>query len=115
MALALCIGFGGCAGYDEAVQLSDEYAGAPVASYVDSSGLWRIYDRPEEDRLKIGPSLARTFSSSFGPEVTFVPVTRGETQTSAERWLASVGRSCTVTGATPMVNQHWEFQYSCTR
>ena len=70
----------------------DEYADVAMVNYSDSSGLWRIYDRPDENRMKIGPSLARSLGGAFGPEVTFVPPTMGETQRTAQSWLASRGR-----------------------
>jgi hypothetical protein len=99
--------------FDEAIAISDEYADTPIASYTDSSGLWRIADKPEENRLKIGPSLARSIGGSFGPEVTFVPPTMRETQRTAQNWLASRGRACTVTEGRLLVSPQWEFTYSC--
>jgi hypothetical protein len=112
-AMAACLCVSGCAGYTEQAAISNDYMGLPVVSYTDSSGVWRISDRPDEGRMKIGPNLSRTIAASFGPEVTFVPPSRRETAVAAERWLASTGRRCVVGAASPVVNQQWEFQYSC--
>lgn len=86
IALAVCMGLGGCSdpAFDEAIAISNDYADVAVVSYSDSSGLWRISDMPNENRLKIGPSLARSIGGAFGPEVTFVPPTMGETQRTAQ-------------------------------
>jgi len=104
---------GGCATGEEAVLISNQYAGTPVVSYADSTGLWRIADIPQQERMRIGPSLSRTLGASFGADVTFVPPTGGETAVSAQGYLASVGRSCVVTEGTPLLSQQWELRYSC--
>jgi len=116
-ALSVCMCLSSCAGYDpgfdQAIAISDEYAAVPLVSYSDSSGLWRIFDKPDENRLKIGPSLARSLGGSFGPEVTFVPPTMRETQRTAQNWLASRGRACAVADGRLLVSPQWEFRYSC--
>jgi len=90
-----------------------EYADVAMVNYSDSSGLWRIYARPDESRMKIGPSLARSLGGAFGPEVTFVPPTMGETRQTAQSWLASRGRPCMVTNGRLLVSPQWEFTYAC--
>ena len=117
IALTMCACLGACAdpAFDEAIAISDEYADVAMVNYSDSSGLWRIYDRPDENRMKIGPSLARSLGGAFGPEVTFVPPTMGETQRTAQNWLASRGRSCAVTNGRLLVSPQYEFQYACGR
>ena len=113
--LIVCTCLGACTdpAFDEAVAISDEYADVAMVSYSDSSGLWRIYDRPDDNRMKIGPSLARSLGGAFGPEVTFVPPTMGETRQTAQSWLASRGRACTVTTGRLLVSPQWEFNYAC--
>ena len=98
---------------EEAVATSREYTGTPVASYSDSSGLWRILDKRDESRLTISPSLSRSIGAAFGPEVTFVPPTPQETQRTAQNWLASRGRPCSITGGQLLISPQWEFTYSC--
>jgi hypothetical protein len=114
-ALSACICLGGCSSpaIEEAVATSREYTGTPVASYTDRSGLWRILDKPDESRLTISPSLARSIGSAFGPEVTFVPPTPQETQRTAQNWLASSGRACAITSGRLLISPQWEFTYSC--
>lgn len=107
--LALC----GCVGFDEAVEISDEYAETPVSEYENAGGSWRIADKVSENRLKIGPSLARSFSAAFGGPVTFADLPREEYQTAVEGWLASSGRTCTITSSQLLVSPQWEFRYSC--
>jgi hypothetical protein len=111
--VAVSLGLGGCAGFDEAVEISDEYAATPVVEYENTGGEWRIADKPAENRLKIGPSLARSFSAAFGGTVTFAELPRVEYQTAVEGWLASSGRTCMVTDGQLLVNPQWEFRYSC--
>ena len=111
--LALCVSLSGCAGFDEAVEISDQYAGTPVMRYDNAGGSWRISDKPNEGRLKIGPSLAGSFSAAFGRMVTFTAPPRDEYQGAVEGWLNSTGRSCTVTDGYLLVDPQWEFKYSC--
>jgi hypothetical protein len=113
--LSVCTCLEACSdpAFDEAIAASDEYADVAMVNYSDSSGLWRIYDMPGENRMKIGPSLARTFGGAFGPEVTFVPPTMGETRQTAQSWLSGRGRPCTITNGRLLVSPQWEFQYAC--
>ncbi len=113
IAIAGCFGLGGCAGFDEAVEITDEYAMTPVAEYDDAGGSWRIADKAAENRLKIAPSLARSFSAAFGGTVTFVEQPREEYEAAVQGWLASSGRTCTVTSGQLLVSPQWEFRYSC--
>jgi hypothetical protein len=114
VALAMmCLILTACAGFDEAVEISDEYAETPVAEYENQSGSWRIADKPTEGRLKIGPSLARSFSAAFGSPVTFTDMPAQEYQAAVEGWLASSGRMCRVTDGRLLVSPQWEFRYSC--
>lgn len=112
-AVPVCVGLVGCMGFDEAVEISDEYAGTPIAEYENTGGSWRIADKAMENRLKIGPSLARSFSAAFGGTVTFVEQPREDYQAAVEGWLASSGRTCMVTNAQLLVSPQWEFRYSC--
>jgi hypothetical protein len=112
--LSLCLCLGGCIADEELIQISDQYAGVPVVNYSNEDGLWRISDMPQEGRMKIGPSLSRTIvGASFGADVTFVPPTGRETASTAEQWLASIGRACVITEGTPLFREQWEFRYSC--
>ena len=115
VALIVCMGLGSCSdpAFDEAIAVSNDYADVAVVSYTDSSGLWRISDMPDENRLKIGPSLARSIGGAFGPEVTFVPPTMRETQLTAQNWLASRGRACSITEGHLLVSPQYEFRYAC--
>lgn len=111
--VALGVSLSGCTGFDEAVEISDQYAGTPIARYDNAGGSWRISDKPDEGRLKIGPSLAGSFSAAFGRMVTFTAPPRDEYQEAVEGWLNSTGRSCTVTDGYLLVDPQWEFKYSC--
>ena len=113
IAVAVCFGLVSCAGFDEAVEISDEYSETPVAEYEDAGGSWRIADKATENRLKIGPSLARSFSAAFGGTVTFVEQPREEYQAAVEGWFAGSGRACMVTSGQLLVSPQWEFRYSC--
>jgi len=114
-AFLVCVGLASCSdpAFDEAIAVSNDYADVAVVSYTDSSGLWRISDMPGENRLKIGPSLARSIGGAFGPEVTFVPPTMSETQRTAQNWLARSGRACSITDGRLLVSPQYEFRYAC--
>ena len=111
--VAAGVSLSGCAGFDEAVEVSDQYAGMQVVRYDDAGGSWRISDKPNEGRLKIGPSLAGTFSAAFGRVVTFTAPPKDEYQDTVEGWLNSTGRSCSITDGYLLVDPQWEFKYSC--
>lgn len=111
--IAACLLLSSCAGYDEAVEVSDQYAGMPVVRYDNAGGSWRITDKPNEGRLKIGPSLAGSFSAAFGRTVTFTALPRDEYQEAVQDWLSSTGRQCTVTDGNLLVDPQWEFRYAC--
>lgn len=113
IAITGCLGLGGCAGFDEAVEISDEYSETPVVVYEDTGGSWRIADKAMEGRLKIGPSLARSFSAAFGGTVTFVEQPREEYEAAVVGWLASSGRTCMVTSGQLLVSPQWEYRYAC--
>ena len=113
IALAISLTFSGCAGFDEAVQISNEYAETPVVEYENNTGSWRIADKANEGRLRIGPSLAGSFSAAFGGTVTFADLPREDYQDAVEGWLASSGRNCMVTDGRLLVSPQWEFRYSC--
>jgi hypothetical protein len=104
---------GGCAGFDDAVEVSDQYTGTPIIRYDTAGGSWRISDKPNEGRLKIGPSLAGSFGAAFGRGVTFTTPPMEEYQETVEDWLASTGRSCSVTDGYLLVDPQWEFKYAC--
>lgn len=112
--IGVCLGACADPAFEQAIAISDEYADVAMTSYTDSSGLWRIYDKPDESRLKIGPSLARSIGGAFGPEVTFVPPTMRETQHTAQDWLANRGRSCSIVDGHLLVGPLYEFRYSCS-
>jgi hypothetical protein len=111
--IAAYVSLSGCTGFDEAVEISDQYAGTPVVRYDNAGGSWRISDKPREGRLKIGPSLAGSFSAAFGRTVTFTAPPKDEYQDTVEGWLTSTGRNCTVTEGYLLVDPQWEFKYSC--
>jgi hypothetical protein len=103
----------GCAGFDDAVEVSDQYVGTPIIRYDNAAGSWRITDKPNEGRLKIGPSLAGSFGAAFGRTVTFTALPKTEYQDAVEEWLNSSGRRCNVTDGNLLIDPQWEFKYSC--
>jgi hypothetical protein len=113
IALTASLWLYGCAGFKEAAETADQYAGTPVMHYTNANGAWRVYDKTAESRLKIAPSLAQSFSAAFGKTVTFGDLPKAEYEDAAEGWLASSGRRCTIRDGTLLVHPDWEFKYSC--
>ena len=111
--ITVCVSLCGCAGFDDAVDISDQYNGTPIVRYDTAGGSWRISDKPNEGRLKIGPSLAGSFSAAFGRVATFTTPPKEEYQETVEDWLMSTGRSCSVTDGYLLVDPQWEFKYAC--
>ena len=109
-AAILCLS--ACAGYGRAVQISRQYANTPESEYTNPDGVWRIYDKPNQTRLMIVPSLAHSFGMAFGG-LTYVGSTGAEFRNAAQNWLVSVGRRCMVTDGQLLVSPQWEFRYAC--
>lgn len=112
-ALCAAMALASCAGLNAAL----DYTGTPAVPFADSRDTWRIFDKPADGKLMITPSLVKSgqqgaataatlgIVSGFLPE----PIYR-ET---AQHFLASTGRECTVLEGERLIIPQWEFRYRC--
>lgn len=111
IALALSV-LAGCSGISEAMN----YSGTKPFDYQHKGATWRIYDQPENSRLMITPSLAKsgelgvtrvtTLGNSTAPYATAEPY-----RPAATAYLASKG--CTITEGNLVITPQYEFSYAC--
>lgn len=111
--LALAVLTAGCAG----IQYANQYRGIEVERFSWDGQTWRIFDKPDEGRLMITPTLLRSARQGFvgglffGAFDTDIPKPRYEAATIG--WLLESGRECTVTDGYEVVSPQWEFTYTC--
>lgn len=106
----------GCSGASYAIQ---HYASVPVKSFASSSGSsYRIYDKPSENRLMITPSIGASMSGGAVKGVTWGivnPLTGTALyRSTAEEFLRSRGRDCTVKKIELIIEPQYEARYECT-
>ena len=109
------IGLSGCAGINYAIE---NYSDVDVKQFSYQETTFRIFDKPEENRLMITPNLGDTIGGSAvqgltlglsgpmgGPEGSFQAVTQA--------YLDQQGNGCKVTNGALVVQPQWEFFYEC--
>lgn len=95
-----------------------EYKGSKTIRYTGpDKQLYRIFDKPDENRLMITPSLAASFGGGVvygGTLGTVNPLGAGDPyRAAALAWLASTGRTCSATETSLILNPQWEVKYAC--
>ena len=112
--LALSVSLTACA-YPQYV--NDDYRYVPLTSFAFENRSFRIFDKPSAGKMIITPSLTTAMSDVVIRNATFGEYNNGTEKQTLERaveaYLASMGRKCTVTGASLMYDPQWEFTYDC--
>jgi len=125
MRWAMCALFGslllsGCgAGMQYAM---DNYSGVKVVDYeVIDEDIYRVFDKPAENRLMITPSVARAAGAGALQGLTFGGADAMDTlgpkpkfEKAALAFLASTGRTCRIVDGYLIVKPQWEFKYDCS-
>ena len=97
--------------------VNDDYRYVPLTSFAFENRSFRIFDKPSAGKMIITPSLTTAMSDVVIRNATFGEYNNGTEKQTLERaveaYLASMGRKCTVTGASLMYDPQWEFTYDC--
>lgn len=112
--LAAALTLSGCAGMN---YIYENYQGTPLAEYQNEDDTFRIFDKPQESRLMITPSIATAMATGAVKGVTFHAVPADVPKAVFEKavigYLQSTGRSCAVVDGALLVAPQWEFRYRC--
>ena len=98
----------GCSGVQYAM---DNYRGIKPQKIAHNGQTFRVFDKPEEGRMMITPSLGKaalqgaTFGAAATAEMTF--------QGAAETYLEITGRQCEVGDPKLVVQPQYEVFYRC--
>lgn len=98
----------GCAGFNYAI---NNYDGVPVQSFTYSEQEFRVFDKPQENRLMITP----TVDAAFAQGATFGGLKTPETvyQQATLAFLEATGRDCDLKTFALIVSPQWEAFYEC--
>lgn len=106
--LVAVLAVGGCAGMDYAMT---HYTGVEVTKFTYKEQVFRVHDKPEENRLMITPSIGNsaaagaTFGLASTPETIFLAASAA--------YLKSDGRRCKPDTIALIVSPQFEVMYSC--
>lgn len=85
---------------------------------VDRAMTYRIFDKPDENRLMITPSLGASAGMGFAKGLTFGAVSAGPSpaamREAAGGFLASTGRTCTADQIDLVAEPQYEVRYTCS-
>ena len=105
----------GCAGMNYAIE---NYAKVDVQQFAYEGATYRIFDKPEENRLMITPSIGEAFGGGAVQGLTLglsgpMGGPEGRYQAVTQAFLAQRDASCKVTNGALVVQPQWEFFYEC--
>lgn len=111
---ALLLPLAGCAGVSHAMQ----YAGTTIVRVETDDDVYRIYDKPDEGRLMITPSIGRAAADGFvrGGTIGIVDSSSPKPffRNAVEKHFARTGRTqCKITDGYVILHPQWEFTYTC--
>lgn len=113
-ALVLVLALSGCAGMNYAME---NYTGVPVTPFKYGGDTYRVFDKPNEDRLMITPSAGKAASVGAVKGITLGlsgPMTvEADYRKVTQAYLDSTGRKCTILKGSLVVQPQWEFDYQC--
>lgn len=96
----------------------ENYTGVSVQRIEANGEIWRIFDKPEEERLMITPSIGRAAAVGAAQGATLGLSDGGrdsfqEFKAAAQAYLESRTSGCTVTTGALVVSPQYEFFYEC--
>lgn len=97
----------------------DEYGGIPPVDYVvDGDDNYRVFDKPQANKLMITPSYGRAMAGGFMKGATFgaadTAVPKPLFERAALGFLESTGRKCRILDGYMVLSPQWEFKYDCS-
>jgi hypothetical protein len=106
----------GCAGANYVVQ---EYGLSAVHTpHENADDRWRIFDKPEANKLMISPGLGTAAAIGTGRGLTFGAARGDVPKPLFERavlgYLGSTGRRCRIVDGYMVLDPQWEFKYDCS-
>ena len=115
IAIASMIVIAGCSGINYAVE---NYSGVDVERFEANGQTWRIFDKPEEGRLMITPTLGKAAAVGAAQGATFGLSDGGASpiqyfEAAANLYIKSRDESCKVTSGSLVINPQYEFFYTC--
>lgn len=116
IALISCISLtlSGCAGMNYAM---DNYSGVAPVDFVSRGEEYRIFDKPNEQRMMVTPSLERSAGIGLVRGFTFGiagnAIPKPFFENAVSDYLASTGRQCAIKDGFEIIEPQWEFRYSC--
>lgn len=104
----------GCAGFDHAM----EYSGVEIVMVTTQRADFRVFDKPEESRMMVTPTIGAAAGQGFLSGLTFGAADTGYPkpwfQEAAEAHLSNTGRAaCKIFDGYEIINPQWEFLYRC--
>lgn len=115
LVLASVFTLSACSGAGYAIE---NYSGVDVQRIQVNGESWRIFDKPNENRLMITPSLGRAASVGAVQGATFGisdggKDTMAEFEAAADAYVQSRKSKCRVTKGALVINPQYEFFYEC--
>ncbi|AQQ02403.1 hypothetical protein B0E33_01360 [Roseibium algicola] len=103
----------GCQSVSDAMK----YEGTPVMRFEYDGDNWRIFDKPAEGKMMTTPSIGKGASAGAASGLTLgIAQTLPEGlqhQEMAKAYIASTGRTCTITDTRKVIYGQYEHVYSC--
>lgn len=105
----------GCGGMSYAIE---HYSGIKPVSFNTAGKTYRVYDKPNENRLMITPSLADAAAAGAIQGATFGlsgnPLgPQGEFRMASQAFLNARSGNCQVLDGSLVVHPQYEFFYAC--
>jgi len=99
-----------------------EYSGIEPKSFeFAGEDTYRVFDRPDVNKLMITPSLSKAMGAGALQGLTFGGVDAMDSigpkpmfERAALAYLASTGRQCRIIDGYLVVRPQWEFKYDCS-
>ena len=101
-----------------------QYSSVKPVVFANGGSTWRVYDKPDEGRLMITPTVADSAASGFiggatlgvaGDPITgrSAGIPQNGFTAAASAWVKRHGASCEVTSGHLLVTPQWEYAYAC--
>ena len=112
--LVAALSVAGCANLDYAV---DEYGNTPMVVFEHSDHPYRVFDKPQANKIMMTASLGAAMGNGFIRGLTFGILNNNTSEpamrSAAEAYLSSTGRTCQVSPGHLIQEPQWEFRYQC--
>lgn len=116
--LVVGLALGGCVAGPAVDYMRAEYTGIPVKLHTVGDDEYRVFDKPEANKLMITPSLSRAAGIGVVQGATYGAsdqshFTKPWAEAAAD-YLSSTGRSCKVVSTELLMNPQYEVKYDCS-